>query len=91
MLPSPFLLDQVSAQTAIASATAAGADEVRTAALLLVVLLATFTAMLAKLADVVNLLVRTTVQLLKALLLALVAGLVVATVVILALADLLAG
>jgi hypothetical protein len=73
------------------ASTAAGAEEVRTAAVLLVVLLATFTAMLAKLAEAVDMAVRTLVRVLKALLVALVAGLIVASVVILALADLLSG
>jgi hypothetical protein len=83
-------LAQVGTETATAT-TPAGADEVRTAALLLVVLLATFTAMLAKLAEAVDIAVRTLVRVLKALLIVLVASLIVASVVILALADLMAG
>jgi hypothetical protein len=86
MFALQFHLAQVGTQTAT-TATAAGADEVRTAALLMVVLLATFTAVLAKVAEGVRIVLRV----LKALLLALVAGLIVATVVILACADLMAG
>jgi hypothetical protein len=84
MLALQFHLAQVSTETATA---AAGADEVRTAALLTVVLLATFTAALARVGEAFRIVLR----ILKALLLALVAGLIVATVVILACADLMAG
>jgi len=85
MLALQFHLAQVGTETA--TAAAAGADEVRTAALLMVVALATFTAVLAKVAEAVRIVLRV----LAVLLFALVAGLIVATVVILACADLMAG